>query len=124
MATVYIVQEPLKRHPGHGGVELKYSLEPARAFGALKVLLSWDDVRHPTNMSLICSRLRAGLRGFSADDYLLLTGNPAAIAAAAILAAQESQGLIKALSWDNRKLEYECLLIDIDAQPMERTYGS
>ena len=43
---------------------------------------------------------------FNDDDYLLLTGDPAAIALAAAVAARQNGGRFKMLKWDRQTAKY------------------
>ena len=51
-------------------------------------------------------RLRATLKDFSDEDYLLPTGDTAAIVAASLVAANFNRGRIKVLSWDRTTKTY------------------
>ena len=120
-SRVFIVQEPLRRHPGHRRVEHKYSLKPAEAFGQLVVLLAWEDLHNPVNVPAMMSKLREGLADFDPDqDYLLAAGNPGAIAGAAMIASALSDGYVKMLVWDNKREQYDVFELDLNAQPFTR----
>ena len=87
MATVFVIQET----PGR-------NLLPAKEFGKLKLLLP------PGNIVLSAMptvrRLRKGLKEYTSDDYLLLIGDPTAIALAASIASNENAGRVNYLKWD------------------------
>ena len=119
-ARVFVVQEPLRRHPGHRKVEHKYSLKPAEAFGKLVVLLAWEDLHNPVNVPAMMTKLREGLMDFQDTDYLLAAGNPGAIAAAALLAAERTGWGVNMLVWDNRREHYDVFELDLNAQPFIR----
>lgn len=118
---VFVVQEPLRRHPKHRTVEQKYSLKPAEEFGELIVLLAWADLHNPVNVPAMMTKLREGLSDFDGEtDYLLAAGNPGAIAAAAVIAADRTGWGVRMLVWDNRREAYDVFELDLDAQPSTR----
>lgn len=119
-ARVFVVQEPLRRHPNHRKVEYKYSLRPAEAYGELVVLLAWEDLHNPVNVPAMMTKLREGLQDFEDNDYLLAAGNPGAIAAAAIIAAEVTGWGCKMLVWDNRRELYDVFDLNLNAQPYSR----
>jgi hypothetical protein len=119
-SRVFVVQEPLRRHPGHRRVEHKYSLKPAEAFGELVVLLAWEDLHNPVNVPAMMTKLREGLADFTDDDYVLAAGNPGAIAAAAMLAGERTGWGCRMLVWDNRREQYDVFELDLNAQPFIR----
>ena len=67
--TVYVVQEPR-------GI----NLTPAEQYGELKVLLPPGNVAYSTGPTV--SRLKRGLATYADSDYLLMVGDPSAIAVA------------------------------------------
>lgn len=58
--------------------------------------------------------LRYKMRDFGPDDYLLPTGSPACIAAAACIAARRANGQLNMLLWDKRRARYQAQTIDLD----------
>lgn len=100
MATVYLIQDF-----GY------WNLVPAKEFGEIKVLL-------PPRKQIIFSsapvvqRLREGLRGITKDDFLLLSGDPAAIGAASAIVA-EKLGELNLLKWDKREGVYYPVRINL-----------
>lgn len=100
MATVYVVQET----PGR-------NLLPAAKFGEVKVLLPPGQIIFSSAPTV--SRLRRALRTYSDDDHLLMIGDPAAIAAAAAVAAHINMGRLKLLKWDKQEQQYFSVSIDI-----------
>lgn len=118
---VYLVQEPLRRNPtDRSKIELKYSLEPLSKFGELRVLLAWEDSRTPVNEARIVTKLRKELADFTSDDYIACAGSPALIAAAAMVASHLTGGYVRLLVWDNAKLKYDQVNIDLNCQPYHR----
>lgn len=118
---VYLVQEPLRRNPtDRSKIELKYSLEPLKQYGELRVLLAWEDSRTPVNEARIVTKLRKELADFTSDDYIACAGSPALIAAAAMVASSLTGGYVRLLVWDNAKLKYDQVDIDLNCQPHNR----
>ena len=100
-SIVYVVQEM----PNH-------DIASAMRFGDLTVLL-------PSNTQLAFSTvptvrsLKRKLRNFTDRDYLLLTGDPAAIGLACSIAAAYNSGRYRLLKWDRRERMYIPVSIDI-----------
>lgn len=100
-STVYVVQEM----PNH-------DIASAMSFGQMSVLL-------PSNTQIAFSTapavrlLKRKLRGFSDNDYLLLTGDPVAIGLACSIAAAYNSGRYTALKWDRREKMYIPVRLDI-----------
>lgn len=114
MPRVFVIQEPMRRHPDHRTVELKYSLEPARQFGEIVILLGWTDTHHPMDMSALSKKLADGLADYTQYDYLLASGNPACIAVAGMIASDRTGGLVNVLVWDNKRMAYDCFALNLD----------
>lgn len=102
MPTVYVIQETMK-----------HNLLPATQFGELVFLL-------PPNAQITFSpgpsveRIRRNLKNFTDDDFLLLIGDPAAMAIAAAMAAQYNNGRFRLLKWDKREMKYYPILVDLN----------
>jgi hypothetical protein len=98
MPTVYVVQE----QPNH-------DISPARQFGEIKCILPPGDANFSSFH--IYDQLQEALAGFKiAEDFLLLSGDPTAIAMAAVvidrLLAPTDEQQINLLKWDRRLKEY------------------
>ena len=63
------------------------------------------------------------LANFSDDDYLLLTGDPAAIALAAAVAARHNSGRFKMLKWDRQEAKYFPLSANLNTKLGEIVNG-
>jgi len=96
---VYVVQEAPNRN-----------LLPATTYGEIKILLPPGNVAYSSAPTV--RRLREGLKTFSDHDYLLLMGDPAAIAIAGAVAADFNLGKVKMLKWDRQEQQY--YVVDVD----------
>ena len=96
---VYVVQEARNRN-----------LLPAAKYGEIQVLLPPGNVAFSAYPSI--KRLQSGLKSFGDNDYLLLMGDPAAIAMAGAVAADSNRGKMKLLKWDRQEMTY--YVIDVD----------
>jgi len=109
--TVYIVQEPQRRDRITGEFVPAFDLTPASIYGDLKVILP------PGNSMLstapMVAKLKYELRNFNDDDYLLAVGDPAAMTAAAAIAAKNNRGKYVLLKWDREARSYITLRIEI-----------
>lgn len=101
MPTVYVVQES----PGK-------NILGASDFGEIKMLL-------PSDNQIIFSpgpttfELKNKLQKFSDLDYIIPIGDPAAIAIACMVAAENNKGRLKLLKWDRQESRYYPLQIDL-----------
>lgn len=110
--TVYVVQMPVRRDPATGQMVPSVDLTPAQEYGEVATLLASGPVALlPAQM---LATLRHGLRNFTDDDYLLPTGDPTAIAAAAIVASQANMGRVRILKWDGRTRRYMAVPLFVD----------
>ena len=98
--TVYVLQE------------MGRNIRSAEKFGDLKIVL-------PDNKQMILSsgpltfKLQQELRDFNDNDYLLLIGDPAIIAVAGAIAAENNNGRFKILKWDRNETKYYDIEIDL-----------
>ena len=51
-------------------------------------------------------KLRKGLRNYTSEDYLLLTGDPAIIGVACSIVSDITHGKFKVLKWDKQERKY------------------
>ncbi len=91
--TVYVVQEVK-------GINLL----PATEYGDIEILLPQGQVAFYTKPTI--KRLYTNLRKYTMDDYLLMIGDPAAIALASAVAADIGQGNLRLLKWDKQERKY------------------
>ena len=93
--TVYIVQEMRGR-----------DVTDATNFGDLEILIPAEEQTASFSTQPTIRKLNRMLANFNDDDYLLLTGDPAAIALAAAVAARQNGGRFKMLKWDRQSAQY------------------
>ena len=100
---VFIPQVPRSRDKASGDWIYK-DLSATAAYGEPVVLLGAGPLSIATED--LVQDLHRGLVEFSDDDYLVAAGHPAAIAAAAAIAAEVNSGRLALLVWDNRLEQY------------------
>lgn len=90
------------------------NLLPALDFGSLEVIL--DDRHHSVYVAQpLVDRIKAALRTFTRNDYLLLIGDPVAIAIASAWAVTKNAGEVKVLKWDRQERRYYELQLDMNS---------
>jgi hypothetical protein len=85
---------------------------PAMKFGSIETLISGKDGQLYNTAPLV-KELRRKLASFKESDYLLLIGDPAAIAICAAIASERTGGKLQLLKWDRQERTYYPLLVDI-----------
>ena len=58
-------------------------------------------------------KLRKGLKDFTSDDYLLLTGDPAIIGVTCSIVSDMTNGKYKLLKWDKQERKYYPIEINL-----------
>ena len=58
-------------------------------------------------------KLRQGLKNYTSDDYLLLTGDPAIIGVACSIVSDITGGKFKLLKWDKQERKYYPISINL-----------
>ena len=58
-------------------------------------------------------KLRKGLKNFTTDDYLLLTGDPAIIGVACSIVSDMTNGKYNLLKWDKQERKYYPIAINL-----------
>tara|TARA_R100001244_G_scaffold43562_1_gene39114 strand:+ start:19 stop:396 length:378 start_codon:yes stop_codon:yes gene_type:complete len=106
---VYLIQDiPVDRETG----KPKYNVLGAQKFGEIVTLL-------PVYSQIILSpgpltfELRKLLRDFTADDFLLLSGDPAIIGVVCSIVSDTTNGKYKLLKWDRQEKTYYPVEINI-----------
>ena len=97
--TVYITQEMRGR-----------DITDATAFGELEILLPAEEQTSYSTQPTV-RRMARKLSKFTDDDYLLLAGDPAAIA------SRYNAGRFKLLKWDRQEAKYFPLSVDLNHRP-------
>ena len=106
--TIYVIQEI----PGTASGNPKINIMGAASYGQFKFLL-------PEFSQMIFSpgpliyKLRQGLKNFTSDDYLLLTGDPAIIGVACSIVSDITGGKFKLLKWDKQERKYYPIEINL-----------
>jgi hypothetical protein len=125
-SRVFVPNQPLTFDRDAAVHVRKLDLTPAMTFGPLVFLLPDGEMQGAPEE--VVARLRAGLADFTAEDYLLLTGDPRAQAWAAALAADLVDGDLKLLHWVRRAGRYQVVAVSLwpeeEASPEERLVRS
>ena len=106
--TVYVIQEIAGTRIGRP----KINILGASQYGEFKFLL-------PELSQIIFSpgpmifKLRKLLKNFTKEDFLLLTGDPALILIAGVIASETTGGKFKLLKWDKQERRYYPISINI-----------
>jgi hypothetical protein len=106
--VVYIIQEIAGTKDGRP----KINIMGAAEYGTFKFLL-------PELSQIIFSpgplifKLRKGLKNYSQQDFLLLTGDPAIIGVACSIVSDITNGKYKLLKWDKQERKYYPIEINL-----------
>jgi len=105
---VYVIQEIAGTKEGRP----KINILGASEYGAFKFLL-------PELSQMIFSpgplifKLRKGLKDYTTEDFLLLTGDPAIIGVACSIVADMTNGKFNLLKWDKQERKYYPIHINL-----------
>ena len=105
---VYVIQEIAGTKAGNP----KINIMGASSYGQFKFLL-------PEFSQIIFShgplvyKLRQGLKDFTTEDYLLLTGDPAIIGVACSIVSDITNGKYNLLKWDKQERKYYPIEINL-----------
>ena len=108
LPTVYVIQEVAGTKAGNP----KINIIGASNYGNFKFLL-------PEFSQMIFSpgplvyKLRQGLKNFTDNDHLLLTGDPALIGVACSIVSDITGGKYKLLKWDKQESKYYPISINL-----------
>lgn len=108
---VFIIQEVLRQ-----GMVSAFDFTPAMEYGAIEILLPSGRVL--TDSYKMVEHFYSRLSDFCDDDYILPTGDPAAMVAASMVAADVNDGRVKVLRWDKTSRRYCVIQIDLNQQPI------
>lgn len=109
---VFFVQKTFRR-AGADAWELTVDPTPAKPYGEIKYLLDHADVDE-LSLREVFAKLSDGLKSFTEDDYLVLVGNPTAIAMAGIITCDLTDGCVKILHWERTTTKYVEFTLDLD----------
>lgn len=87
------------------------NLDPARQFGDLEIMLPPEAGRMAPQE--LVQMLERALKDITADDWLLATGDPVAMAITMALAARNLGGTLRILRWDKRVSGYEAVEVQV-----------
>ena len=105
---VYLIQDV----PGTKAGTPKINIVGATDYGTVKSLL-------PELSQIIFSpgplvyKLRQGLKDYTSNDYLLLTGDPAIIGVACSIVSDITNGKYNLLKWDKQERKYYPIAINL-----------
>jgi len=108
LPIVYVIQEIAGTKDG----KPKINILGAAEYGTFKFLL-------PELSQMIFSpgplifKLRKGLRDYTTEDFLLLTGDPAIIGVACSIVADMTSGKFNLLKWDKQERKYYPIHINL-----------
>jgi len=108
LPIVYVIQEIAGTKDG----KPKINILGAAEYGTFKFLL-------PELSQMIFSpgplifKLRKGLKDYSAEDFLLLTGDPAIIGVACSIVSDITNGKFNLLKWDKQERKYYPIHINL-----------
>ena len=108
LPIVYVIQEIAGTKEGRP----KINILGAAEYGTFKFLL-------PELSQMIFSpgplifKLRKGLKDYSTEDFLLLTGDPAIIGVACSIVADITSGKFNLLKWDKQERKYYPIHINL-----------
>ena len=105
---VYLLQEL----PGTSIMQPKFNITGALKYGKLKVLLK-ENTQIVLSPGPIVFELRRLLKNYTSQDYLLLSGDPAVILLAGMIASDINNGKVNVLKWDRQEKVYYPLEINL-----------
>tara|TARA_Y100000004_G_scaffold41164_1_gene44719 strand:+ start:1994 stop:2371 length:378 start_codon:yes stop_codon:yes gene_type:complete len=107
-SIVYVIQEIAGTKAGNP----KINIMGASKYGKFKFLLS-EFSQIIFSPGPLIYKLRQGLKNFKESDYLLLTGDPAIILVAGVIASDITNGKVNLLKWDKQERKYYPISINI-----------
>ena len=106
---VYLVQEiPTDRDTG----QPKIDITPALKYGEIKILFPRLKQMQFTPGPMVME-IKNSLKDFTADDYLLLYGDPEIIGVVCAVASDITNGKFKLLKYDRRQFSYYPIELNI-----------
>ena len=108
LPIVYVIQEIAGTKDG----KPKINILGAAEYGTFKFLLPELSQMIFSPVPLIF-KLRKGLKDYTTEDYLLLTGDPAIIGVACSIVANITNGKFNLLKWDKQERKYYPIQINL-----------
>lgn len=112
---VFVVQQPVKMIGGEW--KTIFDIKPAASFGKLVFVLAKPGNIYLDVLANVLDHMRNVLHDFGDEDFILPTGEPVAIAAAALIAGTANQGRVKVLKWNRVKRAYEIVQLTTGVRP-------
>lgn len=109
---VFVVQRPAYYDKGRRGWVNKYDLQPAEAYGELVFLLRPGNI-YKDKLDGAIVRLQEQLADYGPGDHIMAIGDPVAIAAAVMVAASRTGGVVSLLKFDRMEGQYDAYEVDI-----------
>jgi len=107
-SRVFVVQQPAYFSREKREFVAKYDLSPASIHGKLIYLLGPGNIfKNRIEQATRQIRDVMAQHDFAEDDFILAIGDPVAIAAAAMIAGNRTNGRIRILKWDRITNGYE-----------------
>lgn len=103
---VFVVQRPAYFDHKRRGWVNKYDLTPAEEYGELVFLLPPGNI-YKDHLGRAQDGIQAKLQEMTPEDHLLAVGDPVAIAAAVLIAADVTGGPVSLLKFDRLSGKYE-----------------
>ena len=107
-SIVYVIQEIAGTKAGNP----KINIMGASKYGKFKFLLS-EFSQIIFSPGPLIYKLRQGLKNYTSDDYLLLTGDPALIGVACSIVSDITNGKYKILKWYKQERKYYPIEINL-----------
>lgn len=104
MAVVYVIQKQMRWDHRKQALVSRFNLEPAKQYGEFVFLLG--ATADPFSSEPVLEVLRERLEPITAEDYLLLVGNPCLIGWATAIAADRTDGQVNLLQWHANERRY------------------
>lgn len=101
--VVYVVQEPRKKDDRGGWKTV--NMLPALDYGSVEVLLEPGE-QVVLSAAYVTRTLKAKLSGYRDQDFIVGSGDPAAIGIACAIAALANHGRFTMLKWDRQEMRY------------------
>ena len=105
---VYVIQEVAGTQAGNP----KINIMVASNYGKIKFLLQ-EFSQIIFSPGPLVFKLRKGLKDFTKEDYLLLTGDPAIIGVACSIVSDITNGKFNLLKWDKQERKYYPIEINL-----------